>query len=50
MMLAIATALLIVGSLLIGVWTDNVMEKYWGADPRTVVIDEYFGTWMAVTA
>lgn len=50
MMLAIATALLIVGSLLIGVWTDNVMEKYWGADPRAVVIDEYFGTWMAVTA
>lgn len=27
MMLAIATALLIVGSLLIGVWTDNVMEN-----------------------
>jgi len=29
------------------VWTDNVMERYWGEDPRTVIIDEYFGTWMA---
>lgn len=31
---------------LIGVWTSNVMEKYWGADPRAVVIDEYVGTWI----
>ena len=22
------------------------MEKYWGADPRAVVIDEYVGTWI----
>lgn len=22
------------------------MEKYWGEDPRTVVIDEYVGTWI----
>ena len=21
------------------------MEKYWGKDPRAVVIDEFFGTW-----
>jgi len=48
--LAIATAVLIVASLFIGVWTDNVMEKYWGEDPRGVVIDEFFGTWIAVTA
>lgn len=31
---------------LVGVWTSNVMEKYWGADPRAVVIDEYIGTWI----
>ena len=37
--LLVATFLLIVGSLFIGVWTDNVMEKYWGEDPRAVVID-----------
>ena len=22
------------------------MEKYWGQDPRAVVIDEYVGTWI----
>lgn len=48
--LIIATASLVLGSLLIGVWSDNVMEKYWGADPRTVVIDEFFGTWVACIA
>ena len=31
----------------VGVYTDNVMERYWGEDPRTVVIDEFFGTWVA---
>ena len=46
--LFVATILLVVGSLLIGVWTDNVMEMYWGEDPRAVVIDEFFGTWVAV--
>lgn len=45
--LLVATILLVIGSLLIGVWTDNVMEKYWGEDPRAVVIDEFFGTWVA---
>ena len=46
--LFIATLLLVVGSFFVGVWTDNVMEKYWGEDPRAVVIDEFFGTWVAV--
>lgn len=31
---------------LIGVWTSNVMERYWGEDPRTVVIDEFIGVWI----
>ena len=31
---------------LVGVWTSNVMEKYWGTDPLTVVIDDYLGTWI----
>ena len=30
----------------VGVWTSNVMEKYWGEDPRTVVIDEFIGVWI----
>ena len=42
-----ATVLLVLGSLIVGVWTDNVMERYWGEDPRAVVIDEFFGTWVA---
>lgn len=48
--LAVATVLLVVGSLFVGVWTDNVMERYWGEDPRAVVIDEFFGTWVAALA
>ncbi len=50
LLLAVVTLALVVASLLLGVWTDNVMERYWGADPRAVVIDEYFGTWVALIA
>lgn len=39
---------LVVATLLIGAWSSNVMERYWGQDSRTVVIDEYLGTWVAV--
>ena len=42
--------LLVVGTLLIGVWSSDVMERYWGQDSRTVIIDEYLGTWIAVLA
>ncbi len=48
--LLMATIALVLGSLFVGVWTDNVMERYWGPDPRAVVIDEYFGTWTALLA
>jgi len=37
---------LIVLNMVVGVWTSNVMERYWGADPRTVVIDEFIGVWI----
>lgn len=40
------TFALIIITTFIGVWTSNVMEKYWGTDPRAVVIDEYVGTWI----
>ncbi len=49
-LLLVATIILVVVSLFLGVWTDNVMERYWGEDPRAVVIDEYFGTWVALLA
>jgi phosphatidylglycerophosphatase A len=48
--LCITTIALIIITLFLGAWTDEVMEKYWGPDPRTVVIDEYIGTWMAAPA
>ena len=44
--LVVTTLLLIVVTTVVGVWTSNVMEKYWGEDPRAVVIDEYVGTWI----
>lgn len=50
MELFFATIILVASSFFIGVWTDNVMEKYWGEDPRAVVIDEFFGTWISVSA
>jgi len=42
----ISTSFLIVSVTIVGAWTSNVMEKYWGADPRAVVIDEYVGCWI----
>lgn len=40
------TFALIIITTFVGVWTSNVMEKYWGTDPRAVIIDEYVGTWI----
>lgn len=44
--LTIATLFLIITVTVVGAWTSNVMEKYWGPDPRAVVIDEYVGCWI----
>lgn len=46
LLLTICTVSLIVLITVLGIWTSNVMERYWGPDPRTVVIDEYVGTWI----
>lgn len=40
------TVSLILLTTIIGVWTSNVMERYWGKDPRSVNIDEFVGTWI----
>lgn len=45
-----ATVALLVLTTIIGIWTTNVMERYWGNDPRAVVIDEPLGVWMACLA
>lgn len=44
--LTIATLALIVVTTVVGAWTSNVMERYWGPDPRSVNIDEFVGTWI----
>lgn len=44
-LLGVMVALIVITTF-VGVWTSNVMEKYWGEDPRAVVIDEYVGTWI----
>lgn len=41
---------LVVVSFVAGAWTSGIMEKYWGEDPRSVVIDEYLGTWIPMLA
>lgn len=48
--LFLTTLGLIIGTTVVGIWTTNVMERYWGEDPRAVVIDEPLGTWMACLA
>lgn len=40
------TLALIIITTVIGAWTSDVMEKYWGKDPRAVNIDEFVGTWI----
>ena len=42
----IVTIFLIVSVTIAGAWTSTEMEKYWGPDPRAVVIDEYVGCWI----
>ncbi len=42
----VVTLALIVVVTIVGAWTSNVMERYWGSDPRAVVIDEYVGCWI----
>lgn len=37
---------LIVITTFVGVWTSDVMERYWGHDSRIVNIDEFVGTWI----
>lgn len=41
-----ATVALIVVITVAGAWTSDIMERYWGPDPRTVNIDEFVGTWI----
>jgi len=48
--LFMTTLALIVATTVAGAWTSGVMERYWGTDPRAVVIDEYVGCWIPLLA
>lgn len=44
------TVALIAVTMVVGAWTSRIMERYWGEDPRTVVIDEFIGSWIPALA
>ena len=44
--LFLTTISLVVVTTIVGICTSNVMERYWGRDPRAVNIDEFVGTWI----
>lgn len=35
---------------ILGVWSSNVAERFWGEDPSRVVIDEVVGMWITLLA
>jgi phosphatidylglycerophosphatase A len=43
-------AALIVVFTILGVWSASVSEKFWGEDPKRVVMDETVGEWIALLA
>lgn len=48
--LLFVTAALLVVFTLLGIWSGNVLEKYWGEDPSKVVVDEMVGVWISLLA
>lgn len=36
--------------MILGVWSGNVLEKFWGDDPSKVVVDEMVGVWISLLA
>lgn len=45
-----ATLVLILVFQCLGIWSANKLEKYWGEDPKRVVVDEMVGVWIALLA
>lgn len=44
------TGLLIVLFTVVGIWSTNKIEPYWGEDPSRVVVDEMVGVWIPLLA
>lgn len=48
--LLFVTAALAVVFTLLGIWSGNILERYWGEDPSKVVVDEMVGVWISLLA
>lgn len=48
--LLLITGLLIVLFTVVGIWSTNKIEPYWGEDPSRVVVDEMVGVWIPLLA
>ena len=35
---------------ILGIWSSNIAEQYWGKDPSRIVVDEMVGTWITLLA
>jgi phosphatidylglycerophosphatase A len=46
----LTTAILTIAFTVIGAWSANISEHFWGPDPSRVVIDEVVGMWIALLA
>lgn len=44
------TLVLILVFQVLGIWSANKLEPYWGEDPSRVVVDEMVGVWIALLA
>ncbi len=44
------TLALIILFTILGIWSANKLEKYWGEDPSRVVVDEMVGVWIPLLA
>lgn len=44
------TKILVVVFTVLGIWSAGVSEKYWGKDPKRVVVDEMVGVWISLLA
>lgn len=44
------TLALIILFTILGIWSSNVLEPYWGKDPSRIVVDEMVGVWIPLLA
>ena len=50
MPLLVLTGILILLFTILGIWSTNQVEPFWGKDPSRVVVDEMVGVWIPLLA